>query len=227
MTWIARFCAVGLILVCVIVSACEKNETVCEPSTQLFVEKFRQGAFPSESYSRCQDATLSQNSANNNYGSSFNVIVGNHTASHFHTVIRIEIAGMLPASVVIERAFLTLFCFDLAGSLSIEARSVAHDWVELDVSWNDRTGAIPWNTPGGDYSQEIVGSVRPSDQFMTIDIGLSTALVKKWLQDPNENLGIMLIPVSGAPETGYAAFISSEESNVALRPMLTVVYSIP
>ncbi len=133
----------------------------------------------------------------------------------------------IPASVVIERAFLTLFCFDLAGSISIEARSVAQDWVELDVSWNDRTGVIPWNTPGGDYSQEIVGSVRPSEQFMTIDIGLSTVLVKKWLQDPNENLGIMLIPVSGAPETGYAAFMSSEESNVALRPMLTVVYSIP
>lgn len=223
---IARFCIAGLMLACII-SACDKSETVCEPSTQLFVEKFRQGAFPSESYSRCQDAMLSQQYANNNYGSSFQLTVGNNAALHFHTAIRFEIAGMLPASVIIERAYLTLYCFDLEGSISIEARPLEVNWAELEVSWNNRTGSFTWDTPGGDYTQEVVGSVTPAEDNKMIDIGLSPAVVKKWLQDPNENLGVMLIPMSGAPGTGYAAFISSEESNAALRPMLTVVYSMP
>jgi hypothetical protein len=227
MMTIARLFVTVLLLVCIAAPACEKNETVCEPSTQLFVERFRQGAFPSESYSRCQDAVLSETDPSNNYGSSFQVIVGNYPAFHYHTVIRFEIAGMLPASAVVERAYLTLFCFDLGGSLSIGARPVEADWWELDVSWIDRTDVFQWDNPGGDYTQEIVGSATPTESFTTIDIGLSNAVVKKWLLDPNENLGILLMPAAGAAEPGYAAFASSEESDIALRPMLTVFYSLP
>lgn len=226
MVKITRFFMAGLIVVCIVIPACDKNETVCEPSVQLFVEKFRQGVFPSESFSKCTDATLEEVNPSSNYGSASNLLIGDITDSDLHAVIRFDIAGMLPASVVVERAFLTLYCFDLTGSLSFEAHRVTAAWIEADVTWTNRNDFFPWNIPGGDYTHEIAGTGTASEGFTIIDIQLSTVLVKNWIFNPDENLGIILIPVGATPENIYATFGSSQYSNVDLRPMLTVVYSI-
>jgi hypothetical protein len=102
-----------------------------------------------------------------------------------------------------------------------------------DATWNYRFYTTTlWNTPGGDFdnaasSTANVGTVANGSASTVNWLGAGLqGDVQEWVNNPASNFGWILL----GDETGIdnaRRFASAENSNVSLRPVLTVLYTVP
>ena len=68
----------------------------------------------------------------------------------------------------------------------------------MEVTWNDATASTPWQTPGGDYDDDIIlAEIDYSDlggdgtsSFTTIP--LKASVVQDWVSEPSSNFGFLM-----------------------------------
>jgi hypothetical protein len=105
------------------------------------------------------------------------------------------------------------------------------EWDPKYVSWSNRASGTPWSTPGGNWfdkngvsqgntpyaSLTLPAGTVPGNKYYEFDV---TQLVQEYVSGKNKNTGFFL---KAKTESGnYIAFYSSEYSNAAMRPKLTV-----
>ncbi|WP_370571656.1 disaggregatase related repeat-containing protein [Methanomethylovorans sp.] len=105
------------------------------------------------------------------------------------------------------------------------------EWDQKYVTWNNRASGTPWTTAGGNWydkngvsqgstpyaSLTFPAKTVPGNKYYEFDV---TQLVQEYVTGKNKNTGFFL---KAKTESGnYIAFYSSEWSNAAQRPKLTV-----
>ncbi|WP_367344412.1 disaggregatase related repeat-containing protein [Methanomethylovorans sp.] len=136
----------------------------------------------------------------------------------------------------ISSATLSLYWYYPAGTTRasdtvVEVYRPAADWDPRYVSWNNRASGTPWATPGGNWydrngaaqgttpyaSLTFPAGKVPDNKYYDFDV---TQLVQEYVSGKYKNTGFFL---KARTESGnYIAFYSSDASNAAVRPKLTV-----
>ncbi len=136
----------------------------------------------------------------------------------------------------ISKATLSLYWYYPAGATRASDTVVEIyrplEWDPKYVSWNSRTSTSAWNTAGGNWydkngvaqgstpyaSLTFPARTVPGNRYYDFDV---TQLVQEYVSGKNKNTGFFL---KARTENGnYIAFYSSQWTNVAQRPKLTVV----
>jgi hypothetical protein len=187
------------------------------------------------------DATIFLQQSNINYGLSNTLTVGvadNGTVGR--ALLQFDVSS-LPANATITNVLLTLFETpeqEVFGVYNIA--TVNTNWVENQVTWNNRSAASSWINPGGDFTpsfgQEgaLLSSLASQITFYGDNMDSSFGMahdVQAWINDPAVNFGWILY---GSDETtpDSAAVFGSRESSFfdqpgAGAPMLSVAYTLP
>lgn len=169
--------------------------------------------------SQVEDAEISADApaVNNGTGTGVNV---DGLSPHAHGLMRFptlvgEGAGQVPAGAIITSATIQVDCTN-AGDLMGLYR-LTEDWLEAEVTWNERSAGVPWSAPGADgvlsNAGVVLGGSCTSTGLRLIDI---TRFVQEW-SNGEPNYGIVFTDTG----TDGVDFSSSESAN---SPVLTVVY---
>ena len=164
-----------------------------------------------------------------NYGTAATLRVENKIAGDWSNALLKFDLSSIPASAKIISATLVLNQSSpaaLGGDFSIHR--VTNPWVEGVMTggngspnWTNRDIGVTWATLGGDYDPAAVTTIN-------IPVGLLphqwevAALVQSWVSGDSLNFGMAIVPVSFGSD---AFFHSSDASNAALRPKLTITYA--
>ena len=95
---------------------------------------------------------------------------------------------------------------------TVRVHRVTTPWNESQVTWNNFGGGFD-PTVAGSFDTDAVG-------WRSVDV---TALVQSWADDTYPNYGLLL--EQGL--TSYTTYVSSEDGTLALRPKLTITYTVP
>ena len=135
-------------------------------------------------------------------------------------VIKFDL-NTIPNNVTVTKATLSMYPYEKFMDGENGPKSVfriTKEWDESSVTWKS-----PWTTSGGDYDTVALSSNTNSSYNVWEDYDLTTA-VKNIVEAGGDNYGFIFIFDSMTPPKG-AAIYSSEASDAALRPKLTVEYT--
>jgi hypothetical protein len=162
-------------------------------------------------------------------------------------LLAFDVAGALPAGVVINSATLSLTVTTPQSHAStVNVFTLLADWGQgvssaprggaagaaattNDTTWTTRFFNVPgtaWATPGGDFAPTVRASQFITGSTVTADL-FSVALaadVQAWLDNPSANFGWML-RAQDEVSTGIAIRFDSREAAVG-RPALAIDYSV-
>jgi hypothetical protein len=196
------------------------------------VLSFQNGVFPTPAYTGTTDTWLEQENPTATHGNDTTINLDiRRTDSNANTaawaLIEFDVSAIPPGSAV-ESAVITLNITN-TSSATFGVYASLREWSEAAANWNVYAPGQTWQPPGGagpaDRGTTVLGTFNPSAQG-ALSITLSAegrALVESWIDDPNDNHGVMLHG-SGTDFDG-TQFTSSESTNAANRPRLTVAYS--
>jgi putative ubiquitin-RnfH superfamily antitoxin RatB of RatAB toxin-antitoxin module len=156
------------------------------------------------------------------------------TTSSYRDVMMFDLSSYKTTDTI-SKATLSLYWYYPAGATRTSDTVVEIyrpvEWDPKYVSWNYRMSGPPWATAGGNWfdknaiaqgttpyaSMTFAGSSMPDNKYYEFDV---TQLVQEYVSGKYKNTGFFL---KAKTEGGnYIAFYSSEYSNSAMRPKLTV-----
>jgi hypothetical protein len=100
-----------------------------------------------------------------------------------------------PPGTVLQNAVLRVYIESniLTSDATLSAWKVTEDWVETEVSWNERSSGSPWMNPGASYLAPVATSgvvgVGVAGTWYELDI---TPLAQEWIDFPAQNFGVLL-----------------------------------
>ncbi len=140
-------------------------------------------------------------------------------------LIRFDLSS-LPAGAVIQSAIMTMTVSANRGKHIDKVYEMVTPWTEAGATWNTRNGSTPWAGGGAfsaaDYNPALLLgsiSVKVKDKPLNVDI---TESVKAWFAGTRANNGLALIATG--TDAADAKYYSSENTNTARRPMLSIRY---
>lgn len=166
-----------------------------------------------------------------NYGGMTNDIVGRMQAKadgKKRTLYRFDVSS-IPSGAVIVNATLELYLLNGAGiPVTMEAREVLETWVEgsgLNTA-PFTTNGVSWDTQplfgGTAVGAQTVGSTSGWYTFSLTD------LVQQWVNGSKPNYGVALVDRNEATiAVNYKTFASSENADIAKRPVLRIQFAAP
>ncbi|MBX7235145.1 MAG: DNRLRE domain-containing protein [Caldilineales bacterium] len=194
-----------------------------EPPTYRLTRTYRQGE---NGYTGASDAYISSWNPTANYGSSNLLAIRSEHA--MRGLIRFD--GLsLPAGATLDRATLKVFTTGSSnsGSLYLRAFDLLRTFDATQTTYTLARAGSPWSEPGlgaSDYASPYndFKFVNTPNRWITLDV---TAAVRRWLQNPGSNLGLLL--------DGYSTvrvqfdLASSEYETLSFRPQLVLEYINP
>ncbi len=130
------------------------------------------------------------------------------------------------AGTTINSVEFWVYTTSASTTLYPHAYKLTSPWEENEVTWTKRTSTENWNTPGGDYSDDImtlVWNVYVNKYKNIIEGGTDpdfNALVQEWVDNPSNNYGIYIKrPIAG---TNQGSFGSREHT---FKPYLKIDYT--
>jgi len=164
------------------------------------------------------DAQIYADNPTTNYGTATSVKVDG-LSPHAHSVIKFPNifgsgAGQVPSGAIITSATLKVNCTNLGNIMKLYR--LTEDWVESQVTWNNRSSGTPWTgagAQGGSNAGVAINGDCTALGWRTIDV---TQFAQEWSSGA-PNYGIVLID-SGSDGID---FDSSESANP---PLLTITY---
>jgi hypothetical protein len=177
-----------------------------------------------------KDAQIVQESPTTNSGSSTQFGVGedNTNTTHSSALLEFDLSG-LPADATVESATLSIWVETdrSSNARTMRAYAINNDWVETQVTWNNRKSSTPWQTAGANGASDVIaddiGSTAMADNLTDgtrVDVVLDPAMVTEMIRQ--NYLGIKLKMDTEADDRYL--FKSSDHGTAAQRPMLTVSY---
>jgi len=178
-----------------------------------------------------QDTWIYQWKPTWNYGADTQIGVDTYYAySDANSLLKFDLSAIAP-SVRIINATLELYMnspSDNGGPVGVH--QMTRTWNEgtgsggtaPGATWNVSASGVPWTTPGGDFNPVPVTVTNVTPYTAGWNGWDLTSLVSDWVSGVTSNHGLMLkMQVSGRA----AYFHSSDYSNAALRPKLTITYA--
>jgi hypothetical protein len=145
-------------------------------------------------------------------------------------LIRFDLQGALPPGAEILEAELVFWvdAFTESRSLDVAAFRVLRPWEAGSATWNSASSSVRWTQPGcNGVAQDRVSAAdgNVTLAYRAVFRGLDvTDSVNYWLQNPDENYGLLIKGDSASTAEYY--FASSRYSQVAYRPMLRIDYNL-
>ncbi|MDH3870730.1 MAG: DNRLRE domain-containing protein, partial [Gammaproteobacteria bacterium] len=179
-----------------------------------------------------KDAMIYQWKPDWNYGvnQGLDVLGSTSEDSDYHSLLQFNL-GKIPYGAKIHSAQLALYQNNNgAWGGPVGVRRITSGWGEgsgtggiaAGVTWNNSVTGIPWSTPGGDFGTTAFASTTipaGTKDWFSWDI---TGLVAGWVSGTYPNHGLALVPESVSTN---AYFNSSDATDPALRPKLTLTYA--
>jgi len=165
------------------------------------------------------DSQISADNPNTNFGSSTEINVDG-LSPHAHGVIKFPNVfgsgpGQVPLGASIVSATLEVNCLNVGNTVRLYR--LIEDWLEAEVTWNNRAVGISWTNPGADgsgsHAETALDGNCSSTGWRTFDI---TAFAQDW-SNGAPNYGIVLKDTG----TDGVDFYTSES---ATPPVLKVTY---
>ncbi len=176
-----------------------------------------------------QDCYLNESDPTHTFCSTGGINVGHNQNGTRRGLLKFDFFG-IPSSAQVSSADLTMHLTAQSQTRAnpVEVRRMLRDWTNA-ATWNTSDGAALWTTPGGngDYSSTI--------EATNANVGLSgliayswplTSLTQSWLAETADNYGLMLRATDESIGNVFT-FASSEATDAALRPTLTINYTVP
>ncbi len=198
------------------------------PGPPLYRVVLQQGR---DGYTGAEDTTLNREQPHVNYGAAPTLSLRAQPPSRERRVLmRFDLAERIPARAQVAYAWLMMYTLSPTGpDIYPRAYRVLRPWTAAEATWQQATAGVSWATPGADapgvdrastwYSQ---GWAHKQGEWTVIEV---TTLVQEWLQAPERNFGLVLIPFSYG---GYTfEFASAEYPERYYRPRLIVAYTLP
>jgi len=170
-----------------------------------------------------RDSYLYDVNPDTNYGASFAFQVQVYLwAQRAQAIMHVDLS-VIPAGKTILSAVLWMRT-EGPGAKHLECHRLLVDYVEMEVTYNDRKAATPWSAPGAvkgvDYVEAEGGEFWPgNNDYGSGDI---TTLVQEWYRDGEPNYG-MLVRLTVA--CSAYAFNSSDSPEVDRHPFVRITYS--
>jgi endonuclease/exonuclease/phosphatase family metal-dependent hydrolase len=145
-----------------------------------------------------------------------------------HALLKFDTQNTIPAGSTVTSAKLTVTVksgsADAARNIGVY--QVTTSWTETEVTWNQRKSGIAWTTTGGDIGSRIaVGNVgNTTGTRVTFDV---TALVKSAVSGAlgsSRYTRVLLLDEDAATSDSYREYYTANDTNSAVRPVLTVTY---
>lgn len=174
-------------------------------------------------YTAVDDTWLDGDKPETNYGSTVDLRIDPETSKPEHTVIRFNLPTTLPDDALVTTAALNLTKTS-GNTIDISAHQVTNNWAELQASWTNRLTAVPWDTAGGDFSEDEADPVVSSGAATGLRSWSVPHIVQNWL-DGAENYGFLLKHPLENIGNNSNVFASSENATLASRPTLTFSYT--
>jgi hypothetical protein len=183
---------------------------------------FQDGTASNAGYAGTRDAYVDADSTTANYGSATPLVADG--SPDRAALLRWDVTDIptgsqvLSASVVLHVTDTTYDTYDLY--------EIASDWIESQVTWDERATGVPWQLPGAqgvqDRSTEIVGAITASSTgTYVIDLNLGgIAMVERWIDDPSTNHGLIVTHYDRGDSVQFA---SREAAAASERPRLNLL----
>lgn len=178
------------------------------------------------------DAGLYGHTPDANAGSAAIVGFGSFAdTNNWRPIVQFDLSAV-PTGFPLTQAILTMTEHEDSGShhqYRAHAMRITEPWVESEVTWNNRTAADLWSTPGGSVAEDwasVEFTTQQGYQPLAFDV---TALVQGWLAGTYPNYGVLFQPETlyidppGSPLNNYTSFLTSDYAEAAYRPMLTLI----
>ena len=193
---------------------------------------FQQGVSPTTGYAGVRDTYISLYAPDTNYG--FQPELRMSYDPRFRILLRFDLAQNLPpnATVVSARLELKAYYRELPTvTTDVGLYEVLRPWTEGAATWLNASASTAWQVPGcdgeldraGDYI--AVSRLRNVGAWHTWENALLRDLVQKWVNQPDSNLGVVLLGLSTSRQFWLIA--SSQQTDAASRPRLVVSYYVP
>lgn len=177
-----------------------------------------------QSYEAIEDTYLDSANSGQNFGNTDRLKLGNNQTAP--TLVKFNLESF-PKDNQIQYAQLKLYPLQLENGSEIKATlfEPSANWKENEATWQKATSSTNW--PNGEQKtgpfleSEIIYQ---TGQPINFDV---TDLVKKWIQDPTTNFGVLLNGYTqyyGNYSTTNLYFASSENTNQAQKPTLIIAY---
>ncbi|MFT5138455.1 MAG: PKD repeat protein [Rhodothermales bacterium] len=198
----------------------------------IMTASFQDGLEPNPAYDGTQDAYIREFSATTPHGLETTLQVDGSEPSGSTTDMNIVLGwdiSSIPSNAVVQTAGIQLQVTN-ASSGSYICNSLLNAWDQSQVTWNEASTGVAWDTPGASSASD-----RGSETVCTVNAGSTgtlavslindgLTLVQSWVANPGNNNGII---ISGPNVGDGADFHSSESGTAVARPRLTVTYSVP
>lgn len=188
-----------------------------EPGTKAF----RQGV---DGYQGMTDTTLRSDAATSNFGN--NVLLQVDGQPDYAALLKWDLSS-IPAGSTVTAATLTFRVTDESSS-SYDFYALNRAWTESGATWGQTGTGTAWGTAGAaqgstDRGTQSLGKITAaSPGTLTVTLNAAgIAKVQEWIGNPAANYGIVIQNYSLS--SGFEVS-SSEATNVADRPMLTVTW---
>jgi hypothetical protein len=210
------------------------------PGVDTITVIFRDGAEPLPSYTGTRDAVIKDGAAaarrSENNGQrdvdTLGVTDIGGTLYGQRMILRFSLGAITDCGTVTEATLtISIEPADTNETVYLDVYEVttpgayAGSWDEgfLDdgVSWLYLDGESPWDDPGGDVLGLLDSKSVKADTVVTFE--LDAARVERWIKNPPENHGVLIVPRTSGEAFVYAYM--REIAAVSLRPELVVTYT--
>jgi hypothetical protein len=185
---------------------------------------FQDGVSPTVSYAGTRDAYLDVDFPDTNYGGvTATTLIADGVPDRV-ALLRWDLASVLPGSKVLA-ASIGLYISNVTQD-AYGLYEVTRDWVETEVTWNERAAGAPWGLPGArgseDRGTDLLGEISAAAKGpYVVDLNAAgVALVQRWVDDPTSNHGTIALDY-GASDS--VQFDSRESAWAGNRPSLTLI----
>ncbi|MEM6316047.1 MAG: DNRLRE domain-containing protein [Bacteroidota bacterium] len=175
-----------------------------------------------------QDNYLVEKEPNKNYGGEEFFRMNAKNGEVEHGLIKFELFQLAGKKVIDAKLRLYLINGEGKGNI-IKAYPVLFPWSagnkqgdSAASNWKKRTANRNWNRPGGDFGSTSVGTMNTQDKGFRI-MSLDAATVQSWIDNPNENFGLLLKSTAGERDN-QTEYYSFDFPNANFRPVLEITY---
>lgn len=177
------------------------------------------------------DSFLRENAPTTNSGALTTFNVSSSTvAARDHGIVQFNLASIAPTAAV-KTSFVKLFVTTApnpARSNGIHRVTSAGSWNESQVTWNVRTGAAAWGTPGGVFNATAADTQSTGTTsgvtitYTLLGDGTVANIPQGWVDGSIPTRGIMVVDSNEAVLDQTTSYASREDATVANRPQIEV-----
>ncbi len=142
-------------------------------------------------------------------------------------VLKFPSMAPVPSTARVQEALLTLWSTQANNNVAAyEAHALTKDFDEASATWQRASTTTAWTTPGGDFTATPADTVNQLVTPARHNWDLTT-MTQGWVNNASSNHGVLLKVANETTPAEHTLFLSSEASELQLRPQLRITYTEP